>query len=384
MAIGMEDTSGGTVAVATANGGAAWSQVSLPEKVEDLWGVSCPAVSQCVLLASVGTSTELLSTTNGGASWASSTVPGDFNPSAVSCPSTTECIVVGEGAIAVTQNLGNSWMLATIPADAYEMSSVSCPSVDQCFAVGYAEPGQGSEPLILVSNNAGLSWEYQHAPASMTQGSELTDISCASVASCVAVSGPDENESQSDFIIETTDGGSTWTLESVPSGVSNVARVSCGSTLDCVAVGEVADFYTPGFLTSTDGGVDWTVDAAPSDLTLLTAIDCPFELQCTALGTVGDYGAEVLGDLHVTSGVLPSATVGEPYRQLMTALGGRTPYQWSVTAGSLPAGLTLKVSSGAITGVPTTSGVSVVVITVTDADGETADWPLWMETEAGS
>jgi hypothetical protein len=48
--------------------------------------------------------------------------------------------------------------------------------------------------------------------------------------------------------------------------------------------------------------------------------------------------------------------VGQPYVSAMVATGGTAPYTYSISAGSLPPGLTLDPSTGAISGTPTTAG----------------------------
>ena len=56
--------------------------------------------------------------------------------------------------------------------------------------------------------------------------------------------------------------------------------------------------------------------------------------------------------LVITSTSLPSGTVGVAYSVTLAATGGTTPFTWSLTAGILPAGLSLNPASGAITGTP--------------------------------
>lgn len=56
----------------------------------------------------------------------------------------------------------------------------------------------------------------------------------------------------------------------------------------------------------------------------------------------------------------------------VTATGFTEPYSWSVTSGTLPAGLTLNSSTGVVSGTPSAESNATVVITVTDADGRTA------------
>ena len=57
----------------------------------------------------------------------------------------------------------------------------------------------------------------------------------------------------------------------------------------------------------------------------------------------------------VTTTSLPAATGGVSYSARLAASGGLKPYTWSVTQGSLPAGLTLVPATGLIAGRPSVS-----------------------------
>jgi len=70
--------------------------------------------------------------------------------------------------------------------------------------------------------------------------------------------------------------------------------------------------------------------------------------------------------LSITTTTLPSAALGTPYSATLAAAGGQSPYQWSVTSGTLPAGLALN-SSGVLSGTPTQSGTFVFTVSVTDS-----------------
>jgi hypothetical protein len=63
---------------------------------------------------------------------------------------------------------------------------------------------------------------------------------------------------------------------------------------------------------------------------------------------------------------LPPATVGMAYSQMIAASGGTGPYTYAVSAGTLPAGLTLS-SAGALSGTPTTGGMFSFTVTATDS-----------------
>ncbi|MBI3765430.1 MAG: putative Ig domain-containing protein [Ignavibacteriales bacterium] len=62
---------------------------------------------------------------------------------------------------------------------------------------------------------------------------------------------------------------------------------------------------------------------------------------------------------------LPNGRVNGAYSELLAASGGNSPYSFAVTAGSLPAGLSLS-SSGSLFGTPTAAGSFTFTVTATD------------------
>ena len=75
--------------------------------------------------------------------------------------------------------------------------------------------------------------------------------------------------------------------------------------------------------------------------------------------------------LSVTPTTLPNGTQGSAYSQTLSASGGTVPYSYAITAGALPAGLTLNTSTGVISGTPSASGTANLTITATDANSAT-------------
>ena len=76
--------------------------------------------------------------------------------------------------------------------------------------------------------------------------------------------------------------------------------------------------------------------------------------------------------LALTTASLPAGVIGgQAYNQTLAATGGMTPYTWTVTTGSLPAGLSLNASTGALTGTPTSSGTFNFTAKVTDSESPT-------------
>ena len=71
--------------------------------------------------------------------------------------------------------------------------------------------------------------------------------------------------------------------------------------------------------------------------------------------------------LHVSGSTVPDAVSGAAYNTVLSASGGLNPVTWSVTSGSLPAGLTLNPATGAISGTPAAVGSSTFTLKVTDS-----------------
>jgi hypothetical protein len=61
--------------------------------------------------------------------------------------------------------------------------------------------------------------------------------------------------------------------------------------------------------------------------------------------------------------------VGKNYNASLKIKGGLGPFDWSITAGALPAGLSFNTATGALTGIPTESGTFPLTVQVTDAFG---------------
>ncbi len=126
----------------------------------------------------------------------------------------------------------------------------------------------------------------------------------------------------------------------------------------------------------------WTLDsgALPGGVTLgpegvvagipSAAGTFPFTVRVTDSIGLTDTQAlslTIIAQLEITTTSLSPVTAGQAYSQTLQATGGTPPYGWSLAAGSLPAGLALNQTTGAITGTPTQSGSFPVTVQVSDA-----------------
>src|SRR5260370_15143047 len=90
-----------------------------------------------------------------------------------------------------------------------------------------------------------------------------------------------------------------------------------------------------------------------------------------SMGEFFDPPTSTGSPLTISTTILPTGTVGQPYNAQLSATGGTPPYSWSIVSGSLSLGLTLSASGG-LSGVATTAVTNMFTVQVTDAQLLTA------------
>jgi dienelactone hydrolase len=135
-------------------------------------------------------------------------------------------------------------------------------------------------------------------------------------------------------------GGWTWT------NVAGTARVWSA----------VANAASTATVTREGDGSSYTI-SFPSVTNFTTASQQGLVIFLTGSSPVA---LEIL-----TPATLPFGAVNAAYLQTLAAAGGSTPYTWSITAGALPAGVTLS-SAGVLSGTPMVTGTFNFTAQVTD------------------
>src|ERR1022692_3439699 len=180
------------------------------------------------------------------------------------------------------------------------------------------------------------------------------------------ISGQPGGATTANFTIQVTDTNQVVVTKAFAMTVNPALLITTTSPLPA-ATPTVA--YSQTFAASGGaGGYTWAATGLPAWLGMstagaltgmppLTAVDSTFTVTVTDSSnnsTSGSFAVPVTLAI-TTASPLPTGQVGVNYSQTLTATGGTGKYTWSVTTGTLPAGLTLTPASGLISGQPTTA-----------------------------
>jgi hypothetical protein len=239
----------------------------------------------------------------GAAGWSLERAANAMEPhgslAGVSCSSRHWCVAVGDyvdpsnlDAALIEKWDGASWTIVPAPnppgTRVLRLFGVSCTSATACVAVGYRDVGTGSVEAIAEHWN-GSSWTLETMPAGV---SELYGVSCSSAKACTAVGG--------NQVVRWD--GTSWTTQTLapppnvnPQSPVRMTSVSCASATSCTAVG----FYFPtqGALQPVAerwDGTSWRVDATPlpsgDAAGELQGVSCSSPSACTAVGEAAPNG----------------------------------------------------------------------------------------------
>ncbi len=275
-----------------------------------------------------------------GSSWSPRTVPAPTVPgtcgsctqaswlAAVSCPSASACIAVGDSAAnpaavgpgphlpAAEHWNGSSWALQSVPAPSGAaqtlLNGVSCATASSCTAVGEYRTATGGW-LGLAERWNGASWSAAAVPSPTgALYTVLTGVSCPpSSTTCIAVGAywaPAAHWTA--FVAQSSATG--WTVQSPPPPTgatwSALSGVSCSAATTCTAVGAYG-----GGPAGTAPLVDrwaaggWSLQSTPSRGTpaSLAAVSCPAAATCMAVGydhSSGNGQSEPLAERWTSAG----------------------------------------------------------------------------------
>lgn len=237
----------------------------------------------------------------------------EVNLDGVSCATAKSCVAVGSygpksGAFAPVAESwnGTKWVPATPPAvkDSVfsQLSTVSCVSAARCFAAGFYAVFNGGGS-VLIESLTGKTWTRMNVPTPAgTRVAALTGVSCASANSCVAVGNAAGSQPGITAFSDVWN-GRTWRVVRIawPRGTGNadLTSVSCATAARCVATG-----YTGFDINSAENtgraaavlwnGKAWTATHVPAPgkgkASLFHAVSCLSAADCVAAGQEGPFG----------------------------------------------------------------------------------------------
>ena len=188
-------------------------------------------------------------------------------------------------------------------------------------------------------------------------GTPTTAVSSAPLTFQVQDSSSPKQAKTSNLTLTINPPGLAITTSALPSG-----QVGAAYSTTLLATGGTTPYswsLTSGSLpaglslNSSTGAITGTPTVAVSNLSLTFQVqDSGTPKQTKTATLLLTIAPAALG---ITTASLPGGQVGVAYSTTLVASGGTTPYSWSLTSGSLPAGLSLNSSTGAITGTPTTA-----------------------------
>ncbi len=399
--VGPSSTSSTGSVFGTTNG-TAWSAQTMPPGVAAIEGVSCPTPTDCFAAGSGTTGGLILSTSDGGTTWtygtptyspASQAAPGGY--SAIACPTVTNCIAAtsfqsfsgsATPLISSTQDGGASWVVGmsvspfstTFPV----VSALTCAG-SSCWAVGqiYTAGSQTSVAGIWVSTDGGTKWAAQVVPSGV---GSLSAISCPTANVCVAGGMTMASTgSATPTAVGTTDGGTTWTQLTLPTSLLSISDVGCMTATRCVITG--ISMAGQAILVTTDGGTTWTQATAILDVTSIVEMACPAAGTCFGVGQGMDSTGKATADVVFTIDggtsweVADAALLGSSLDSISCATGTSVCAETGangnggglIVSGPGPGFLPPEVTAISPTTGPAEGGTQVTITGVNFASGDT-------------
>ncbi len=214
---------------------------------------------------------------------------------------------------------GSPWLghltAVTLPSPVNSLDAIDCVTPLHCWAVGstVGTAGAPNGAAVVSTTDGGATWTVETVPATVGY---LSAISCSDLRHCTAVGQATQTSNGQGAIIVTTNGGATWTPATVPVGALDVTAVACQPARDCLAMATTAA-GTVALVTSPSQPTWVQRGTLPAPLGGATSISCPERLDCWVTAPAEVDVDHVAGQVAVTTD------------------GGTT---WSVTAAPAGAG----------------------------------------------
>jgi hypothetical protein len=208
------------------------------------------------------------------------------------------------------------------------------------FSASGFSPSHGGQITLTYGTASGTTVQAQGGQTTSLQGQSVTYIA----------------------FVQPTDGGGTVTFSSDGTDISGCKNLT--------------------FLAG--GGDDWGTSCSAALPAGTHTITATYSGDSGYASSSGSMTETVYAPVSITTSSLADGTVGQSYSHSLAASGGSNSYTWSLTAGTLPDGLSLS-SAGTISGTPTHAMSQTFTVEATDTNtGQTDTKQLSINVTGGT
>jgi len=288
------------VVLTTDDGGRVWTGPPPIAGTSDITALTCLTGGRCLAVASGVLGALAVVSDDDGASWqlAGALPPGTTGGTGVSCADALHCWVTGQvgagvdhvtGSVDYTTDFGAQWTAVPLPTGTGMLNDLSCTS----STTSSSSLPFGTTPATTSATSGPPAAPPAPPPATSTTlppttttttvpgvpGFDCTVVGTTSTALGAVRTGRG-------ILLTTTDGGSTWTSERVPTTAASFSGLSCPAVGSCVAVGTTALPATEsGLVVLTGNGADiWKKAAVLTVPQPVAAVSCPAVGHCVMAG----------------------------------------------------------------------------------------------------
>lgn len=241
-------------------------------------------------------------------------------------------------------------------------------NADGAFAsIATSDQDGGSYSLSFpTSASTGLLSEKANSATGANAGGIGTDANAAGEIS-FTLGQAGEASFTYDAAFETCTTPTNVSATATPNLVAAGATITLNASGSGITAGSTTYTWSGSGISATTATVTSSTVAAPATAGVYTySVLVSNGGACTATAITSVTVIPPCATITVTPTTLPNAQANASYNQTLTASGGQAPYSFSVASGSLPSNLSLS-STGVISGIPLTSGITSVTVRATDA-----------------
>jgi hypothetical protein len=221
-----------------------------------------------------------------------------------------------------------------------------------------------SSPEAVVIDGDGYLWVANTAANTLTKYNATASGDTQPLATISGLSGPDAIaiDAAGNLLVANAYAGSIAEYSTKANGAAAPLRTIAGASTG-LRFPQGVDIDSTGDLWVSNGWANTVTEYAPN----ASGNAAPLKTIGGALTGLASPGPlAVAPPLSVGTAKLPAARARRPYRAILKADLGTTPYRWQVTKGRLPDGLRL-AADGHLTGRARKGGTAHLTVRVTDA-----------------